>query len=183
MEPWLCKLSILTQMQSQFELMEQILGKFPETQSFDALHLDNKQRALSLLQSNLRNQMSDLADAFLGAFTDRLGYLKKVDTMDAHQEAESLLAEYNRVRPKVIFPLVKHGRKTNAFLIAEKYLDFSILAQLSLDDVNRESRIDDYMHRYSFDFARVLFSIYLEKGLLLMCTEIRNVQGVTGAKT
>jgi hypothetical protein len=56
-------------------------------------------------------------------------------------------------------------RKTDAFKIAEKYQNFQVLVNLTLDDANKDLRINDYINMYQESFAHVLFATYLDRGM------------------
>jgi hypothetical protein len=99
--------------------------------------------------------------------------LYSTDRVEARQEAEALTLKKKLLHSKLILPLVKHSRKTNAFLIAEKYRDFEILCDLSVKDANKSSRLEDYLNRYSFDFAHVLYTMYMDQGLY---SDLMNVE-------
>lgn len=56
-------------------------------------------------------------------------------------------------------------RKSDAFKIAEKYQNFQVLVNLTLDDPNQDLRIEDFTKRYLDSFAHVLFATYLDRGM------------------
>ena len=61
---------------------------------------------------------------------------------------------------------VKYARRENAFQLAEKYRDFQILVNLSLEDIDKASRLADYTARFTEEFTHVLFATYVDKGIL-----------------
>jgi hypothetical protein len=81
-EPWLASLQILDQLQYQYELIESILCKFPNVpgaQSLQDLSMDQHSPISSptFLQNDLRNQLCDLADILLGAYSERIAFLTR----------------------------------------------------------------------------------------------------------
>lgn len=67
------------------------------------------------------------------------------------------------------------SRTENAFQLAERYLDFRSLVELSvgLQPAGSRARIQYYIGKFKEEFAYVLFEWYIEKGEFWVC----NVQG------
>jgi hypothetical protein len=119
------------------------------------------------LQSALRQHLCDIADHLLGAYNDRIYYLKSLKSPEALLELQNLEQTSKMLHSKSIMPLVQYGRKTSAYILAEKYRDFQILVDLALQDAQKESRLDDYIQRFQEEFTQVLFTTYYQRGLFL----------------
>jgi nuclear pore complex protein Nup133 len=172
--PWLASTQCLSILQSQCELIETVLSKFPDItqQQSQSMTMDTDDTSdLSgfpdKLQSALRQHLCDMADHLLGAYRDRIYYLKSLQSPEALLELQSLEQTSKMLQSKLIMPLVQYGRKTSAYFLAEKYRDFQILVDLTLQDVHKESRIDDYIHRFQEEFTQVLFTTYYQREMYL----------------
>jgi hypothetical protein len=173
-DPWIASTQCLSILQSQYELIEAVLSKFPDiTQQYSqSMTMDTDETSdfsgfPDKLQSALRQHLCDMADHLLGAYRDRIYYLKSLQSPESLLELQNLEQKSRMLQSKLIMPLVQYGRKTSAYLLAEKYRDFQILVDLSLQDAHKESRIDDYIHRFQEEFTQVLFTTYYQRGMYL----------------
>lgn len=79
------------------------------------------------------------------------------------QSFETLHRQYQNERTKLIQPLVDDKEWERAVLLAEKYLDYSILI-LICENTNNQQRLDEYLERFkNDDFAQHVFNWYLQE--------------------
>ena len=91
-EPWLATSKCLGQLQSQYELIEGVLLKFPD------ITLDAQSVALrgtpSTLLDDLRNQLCDTADNLLGAYNERLCFLERYGSLVTYISVPSQMQRF-----------------------------------------------------------------------------------------
>ncbi|EPQ30426.1 uncharacterized protein PFL1_01952 [Pseudozyma flocculosa PF-1] len=119
------------------------------------------------LQSELKGQLCLLAEHALGAYEERLRYLR-ASASDAAFERELNVVEatFRRVRPLFVHPLFDLGRTERAMALAERHGDFRTLTELCNDaSLGRsEARIEHYLEKYREAFAFELYGWMVERG-------------------
>ncbi|KAJ3294721.1 hypothetical protein HK104_003327 [Borealophlyctis nickersoniae] len=188
-EPWTATNDLLGVLQGQFELTETTLrqltgsatgslqgqlgsasgmlqGPFGRTggvlaQSAAGMDVDEAEDGTL----DLTKQLCELADECLGAFQSRRqNFNDPSHTRVSQQSREDLDARYREVQPKLIQPLVGHGKSDEAFRLAEKYEDFKTLAELALDHEDKTKKISYYLEKHGWRFAEALYEHYLAHG-------------------
>ena len=72
--------------------------------------------------------------------------------------------------------LVFFSLNEEAFSLAETFKDFTTLVQLALSASNKNQRTKDYISKFGYDFAVVLYRTLLDKRSF--CHNLRNAEGI-----
>ena len=163
-EPWTASSTTLNCLQVQFEVMENVLRLFDPTrpnlsdppESVEQIVYDPYR-----LKAVMITVLCDISDFLLGGFDIARGYYT---SSSKERELEHFWERFNVVNPKISKALVDLGRPDEAFRLAETYFDYRTLVQLTLVDQNRDQRIQTYIKHYGYDFAKVLYTAYVESG-------------------
>ncbi|KAJ7905514.1 Non-repetitive/WGA-negative nucleoporin C-terminal-domain-containing protein [Mycena olivaceomarginata] len=165
-------------------LIDVILGLFESTTKV----LDSSTRAGVVLERNsyANSQLPELATILFACVQERLDWLASVtspETPAIERENNELKQKFALMRPDTLETLRKHGHASTAFMLAEKYRDFSSLAALCHQDEVYPShknpnalRIQNYIDRFKEEFTTELYRWYIQHGELRVMFSQDDVQ-------
>ncbi|MBW0480464.1 hypothetical protein O181_020179 [Austropuccinia psidii MF-1] len=117
------------------------------------------------LHHMLKDQLTQLAEKSLSMMQERLAFLNSVLSPN-HLESKALQERYLRLRPQLIFGLVKVKRQAYAVSLAESQRDFRTLVELCHASATSQTdrKIQTYIERFGQDFAFQLYQWFVEQG-------------------
>ncbi|KAJ7449858.1 hypothetical protein FB451DRAFT_741132 [Mycena latifolia] len=166
-------------------IIDVVLGLFESTTNV----LDSSARAGVVLERNSdsNSQLPELATILFACIQERLDWLGSpaaAETPGIEHEKDELKQKFDFLRPDTLETLRRHGHASTAFLLAEKYRDFSSLASLCHQDEVYPShknpnalRIQTYIDRFKEDFTTELYRWYIQHGELRVMFSQDDVQG------
>ncbi|PLW07853.1 hypothetical protein PCANC_24721 [Puccinia coronata f. sp. avenae] len=184
-EPWTSTLNLLDILQSHYEATLDILQQ--RTREFgsamdderapfgaDSANLlmgaDEDANGVSSdksqwLHHTLKDQLIELVEKSLAMMRERMTFLESTLGM-THPDTKSIQERYLRLRPQLIFGLVKVKRQARAINLAEEQKDFRTLVELchALTPSETEQRERNYISKYREEFAFQLYQWYVEQG-------------------
>ncbi|WAQ86497.1 hypothetical protein PtA15_7A223 [Puccinia triticina] len=184
-EPWTSTPNLLDILQSHYEATLEILqqrarefgpamdddqGRFGADSATLLMDEDEDANGGSSDQSKwlhhtLKDQLTELVEKSLAMMKERSAFTESTLGTN-HPEAKSLQERYLRLRPQLIFGLVKVKRQARAITLAEEQRDFRTLVELchSLASSETEQRERNYILKYKEEFAFQLYQWYVEQG-------------------
>ncbi|KAF9914924.1 hypothetical protein BX616_007284 [Lobosporangium transversale] len=144
-------------------------AQYMETLSTFKKHVDTKKKSLDVIRSSpstdeLLDQLCDLADVALQAFSERLQYLEGLPSSSVHNIAVvTAVNAYDKAKSELLTPLVELKRTQTAIELAQRYKDFDTLVKLC---IGNENQIAAYIDIYQQDFANALFQWYYDNDQL-----------------
>ncbi|KAH9465346.1 hypothetical protein Pst134EA_013234 [Puccinia striiformis f. sp. tritici] len=186
-EPWTSTLNLLDILHSHYEVTLEILqqrarefgpamdedqARFDHDDSTTLLMDDEDDDAIDgssekskWLHHTLKDQLIKLVERSLDMMKERSAFVESTLGTN-HPEAKSLQERYLRLRPQLIFGLVKVKRQTRAIKLAEDQRDFRTLVELchSLSSSETEQKERTYIAKYQEEFAFQLYQWYVEQG-------------------
>lgn len=138
---------------------------------------ESSSRVVETAEGDLRSkgqpytQLPELAAHLLACVQERLDWLSSID--DKVAERTELNQRFVLLRPQILETLRRHGHGEAAFSLAEKYRDFSSLAELCHrdtvfppDENPNAARIKAYVERFKDEFTTELYRWYIQHGEL-----------------
>ncbi|KAF7338280.1 Methyltransferase type 11 [Mycena venus] len=165
-------------------VIDVILGLFESTTKV----LDSSTRAGVVLERNsyANSQLPELATILFACIQERLDWLASAAAAEVpgiEREKNELKQKFDFLRPEILETLRRHGHASTAFMLAEKYRDFSSLAALCHQDEVYPShknpnalRIQNYIDRFKEDFTTELYRWYIQHGELRVMFSQDDVQ-------
>ena len=152
---------------SKSEIIEMLLGLFDATKRLLEGASSSDPAAVEP-----RGQLSPLAGLIFVCVTERLEWLASEE--DKAGEREQLESRFASLRPEILDTLRKLGLANEAFQLAERYHDFGSLVSLCQKDAvvyppqanPHAARIERYLERFKYAFARELYSWCVQHGEL-----------------
>ncbi|KAJ7111560.1 hypothetical protein C8R43DRAFT_1091558 [Mycena crocata] len=166
-------------------IIDVALGLFESTTKI----VDSSARGGVTLEINthLNNQLPELATILFACIQERLDWLGSpvaAETPGVERDYTELKQRFDFLRPETLETLRRHGHASTAFLLAEKYRDFSSLAALCHQDEVYPShknpnalRIQTYIDRFKEEFTTELYRWYIQHGELRVMFSQDDVQG------
>lgn len=170
---------------SSTSIIDVVLGLFESTTRV----LDSSARAgvASERNNDSNTQLPELATILFACIQERLDWLESpaaAETPGIERAKDAMRQKFNFLRPDTLETLRRHGHAATAFLLAEKYRDFSSLAALCHQDEVYPShknpnalRIQTYIDRFKEDFTTELYRWYIQHGELRVMFSQDDVQG------
>ncbi|KAK2466879.1 hypothetical protein APHAL10511_001137 [Amanita phalloides] len=119
-------------------------------------------------------QLPELAEILFACIQERLDWLGSAfaaNESGTSTDKDELSQKFALLRPEVLETLRRTGHPEAAFLLAEKYRDFSSLAALCNRDTifppeenPNIDRIQAYLARFKYEFAQELYNWYIQHG-------------------
>ncbi|KAJ7940617.1 Non-repetitive/WGA-negative nucleoporin C-terminal-domain-containing protein [Mycena leptocephala] len=165
-------------------IIDVILGLFESTTKV----LDSSTRAGVALERNTyaNSQLPELASILFACIQERLDWLVSpaaADMPGIERDKNELKHKFDSLRPEILETLRKHGHASTAFVLAEKYRDFSSLAALCHQDEVYPShknpnalRIQTYIDKFKEEFTTELYRWYIQHGELRVMFSQDDVQ-------
>ncbi|KAI1311051.1 hypothetical protein EDD11_003558 [Mortierella claussenii] len=159
LEPWTGAEKIIKALTAQYKETLSICKKNLSTSDSD-IELDGP----SYLTSELQDQLCDLADVTLQAYSERLQYLEGLTSSSGYNVTIATAVDtYDKAKSELLIPLVELKKTQPAIQLAQRYKDFITLVKLS---VGQEKQIDNYISKYQQEFANALFQWYYDNNQL-----------------
>ncbi|KAJ7452358.1 hypothetical protein B0H11DRAFT_1742097 [Mycena galericulata] len=165
-------------------IIDVIIGLFESTTGV----LDSSARSGVVLERNnySKTQLPELATILFACIQERLDWLGSptaADTPGIERDRNELKQKFDFLRPETLETLRRHGHAPTAFVLAEKYRDFSSLAALCHQDDIYPShknpnalRIQTYIDRFKEEFTTELYRWYIQHGELRVMFSQDDVQ-------
>ncbi|KAG0027832.1 hypothetical protein BGZ81_005242 [Podila clonocystis] len=116
------------------------------------------------VDTELKDQLYDLADVALQANSDRLAYLENLPLSADNEVLKSQAdKDYEKAKLALLGPLVGFKDTQPAKKLAEKFNDFSTLVRLCKGE---RMMLEEYISRYQQHFADALFKYYIDQNQL-----------------
>lgn len=184
-EPWTSALNLLDILQLHYKATLDILqqrtrefgpsmdeeqGRFGADSATLVIDEDEEANGVSSDKSKwlhhiLKNQLTELVEKSLVMMKERSAFTESTLGTN-HPESKSLHERYLRLRPQLIFGLVKVKRQARAITLAEEQRDFRTLVELchALAPSEAEHKERTYISKYKEEFAFQLYQWYVEQG-------------------
>ncbi|KAF8963468.1 hypothetical protein BGZ46_000959 [Entomortierella lignicola] len=157
LEPWTATKGIIDALTEQYMTTLSICKKTPDS-DVDNMDIDGP----SYLNSELHDQLCDLADVTLQAHSERLQYLEGLPSSSSNNIAiAAAVSEYDNAKSELLTPLVELKKTLPAVQLAQRYKDFTTLVKLS---IGQDKHIEGYISKYQQEFANALFQWYYDNG-------------------
>ncbi|KAJ7685205.1 hypothetical protein DFH06DRAFT_34186 [Mycena polygramma] len=165
-------------------IIDVIVGLFESTNKI----LESSLRAGVVIErsSHANNQLPELATVLFACVQERLDWLASpaaAETPGIDRAKNELKQRFELLRPETLETLRKHGHASTAFMLAEKYRDFSSLAALCHQDEVYPShknpnalRIQTYIDKFKEEFTTALYQWYIQHGELRVMFSQDDVQ-------
>jgi hypothetical protein len=106
-----------------------------------------------------------LADAGFGSLQERMRWLEQSRFESEHTKAKDYYDEFHKdVTRKIANLSLAH-----AYLLSEKYKNFLVLSDLTLNAPDRDERTKMYFERFGDEFMFIFYEYLLHKGICLPC--------------
>ncbi|KAF9106726.1 hypothetical protein BGX27_009041 [Mortierella sp. AM989] len=156
-EPWTATKGIIEALTAQFMGTLSICNKNLNSEA-SAMDVDGP----SYLNSELHDQLCDLADVTLQAHSERLQYLEGLPLSSVNNIAiAAAVNDYDNAKSELLTPLVELKKTLPAVQLAQRYKDFTTLVKLC---IGQEKQIANYISKYQREFADALFQWYYDNG-------------------
>ncbi|KAJ6547586.1 hypothetical protein B0H19DRAFT_1266498 [Mycena capillaripes] len=165
-------------------IIDVILGLFESTTKV----LDSSTRAGVVLERNnfANSQLPELATILFACIQERLDWLASpaaAEMPGVERHKNELKQKFDLLRPETLETLRRLGHASTAFILAEKYRDFSSLAALCHQDEVYPShknpnalRIQTYIDKFKEEFTTELYRWYIQHGELRVMFSQDDVQ-------
>ncbi|KAF9320512.1 hypothetical protein BG003_005898 [Podila horticola] len=164
-EPWTANIHLINALTAQYD---RTLAACKASQASNGSSMDidgtETESEFTHVDSELKNQLYDLADVTLQANSDRLAYLENLP-LSADNEVLKSQADKDYENAKVVLlgPLVGFKDTQPAKKLAEKFNNFSTLVRLCKGD---RTMLEEYINSYQQHFADALFQHYIDQNQL-----------------
>lgn len=163
LEPWTATKEVLSVFENQYEQTVKVLES-----------IVSSDQQYSILSSQLISIVATLCEIF----TERIKWLKFLQTDSSQRESTKLAQDYKMKQGGWIRNLAKFGHKQEAQIISEQYRIYRSLAEILGEDYRTEVKkagdmdsvqslgiifkLQEYIANFGYDFASVLFQYYVE---------------------
>ncbi|KAI8597958.1 hypothetical protein EDD21DRAFT_407202 [Dissophora ornata] len=171
MEPWTGTENVIRSLTAQYMATLSACKSNIELET-SSMDVDDKEEfvGLSQLNSELEDQLCDLADVTLQAHSEHLQYLEGLVQSSQHNIAIATAVEaYDDAKLELLSPLIELKKTEQAVQLAQRYKDFTTLVKLC---IHQKDQITIYITKYQQEFANALFQWYYDNKQLATLLEV-----------
>ncbi|KAF9584965.1 hypothetical protein BGW38_004467 [Lunasporangiospora selenospora] len=154
-EPWTGSESVIRALSAQYQHTREACGSQHKTDE-STMEVDGDEDG----HSDLTNQLCDLADITLQAYSEHLQYLEGLPPSSENNiRISTAVTAYDDAKSQFLSPLIELKKIQIAITLSQRYKDFATLVRLCNGD---EKSITLYMNKYQQEFANALFQWYMD---------------------